>query len=169
MTSALLIEDLVKRFATGKPAVDGVSFDVPAGEIVVLLGPSGCGKTTTLRCVAGLEHPTGGRISIGDRVVSEPERGLLVSPRERDIGMVFQSYAVWPHMTVRQNVAYPLKHRRKNGSGGDINTKVNETLALVGLGDYAERPVTSLSGGQMQRVALARSLVYRPQDRKSVV
>ena len=77
--------------------------------------------------------------------------------------MVFQSYAVWPHMTVRQNVAYPLKHRRKNGGGGDINAKVNETLELVGLGDYAERPVTSLSGGQMQRVALARSLVYRPQ------
>ena len=161
MSAALLIEDLVKRFATGKPAVDGVSFEVPAGEIVVLLGPSGCGKTTTLRCVAGLEHPTGGRISIGDRVVSEPERGLLVSPRERDIGMVFQSYAVWPHMTVRQNVAYPLKHRR-NG-GGDINAKVNDTLELVGLRDYAERPVTSLSGGQMQRVALARSLVYRPQ------
>jgi iron(III) transport system ATP-binding protein len=166
VSAALLIEDLVKRFTSGKPAVDGVSFDVPAGEIVVLLGPSGCGKTTTLRCVAGLEHPTGGRISIGDRVVSEPERGLLLSPRERDIGMVFQSYAVWPHMTVRQNVAYPLKHRRNgaNGArGGDINAKVDETLELVGLGDYAERPVTSLSGGQMQRVALARSLVYRPQ------
>ncbi|MGD9881507.1 MAG: ABC transporter ATP-binding protein [Reyranella sp.] len=161
MSAALLVQDLVKRFATGKPAVDGVSFEVPAGEIVVLLGPSGCGKTTTLRCVAGLEHPTGGRISIGERVVSEPERGLLVSPRDRDIGMVFQSYAVWPHMTVRQNVAYPLKHRRSGG--GDINTKVNETLDLVGLRDYAERPVTSLSGGQMQRVALARSLVYRPQ------
>ncbi len=161
MSSALLLQDLVKRFATGKAAVDGVSFDVPAGEIVVLLGPSGCGKTTTLRCVAGLEHPTGGRISIGDRVVSEPERGVLISPRERDIGMVFQSYAVWPHMTVRQNVAYPLKHRR-NGSG-DIKARVDDTLELVGLGDYAERPVTSLSGGQMQRVALARSLVYRPQ------
>src|SRR4029453_8193797 len=163
VTSALLIEDLVKQFATGKPAVDGVSFDVPAGEFVVLLAPSGGGKTTPLRCVAGLEHPTGGRISIGDRVVSEPQRGLLVSPRERDIGMVFQSYAVWPHMTVRQNVAYPLKHRRRNGAGGDINAMVNETLELVGLADYAERPVTSLSGGQMQRVALARSLVYRPQ------
>jgi iron(III) transport system ATP-binding protein len=162
VTSALLIENLEKRFAPGvHPAVDGVSFDVPAGEIVVLLGPSGCGKTTTLRCVAGLEHPTGGRISIGGRVVSEPERGILVSPRERDIGMVFQSYAVWPHMTVRQNVAYPLKHR-KNG-GGNIKAKVDETLELVGLGEYAERPVVSLSGGQMQRVALARSLVYRPQ------
>ncbi len=162
MSTALHIEDLVKQFATGKPAVDGVSFDVPAGEIVVLLGPSGCGKTTTLRCVAGLEHPTGGRISIGDRVVSEPAKGVLVSPRERDIGMVFQSYAVWPHMTVRQNVAYPLKHRRSSG-GGDVNAKVDETLALVGLDSYAERPVTALSGGQMQRVALARSLVYRPQ------
>ncbi|MFO1079426.1 MAG: ABC transporter ATP-binding protein [Reyranellaceae bacterium] len=162
MSAALLIEDLVKAFTTGRPAVDGVGFEVPAGEIVVLLGPSGCGKTTTLRCVAGLEHPTGGRISIGGRVVSEPARGLLVSPRERDIGMVFQSYAVWPHMTVRQNVAYPLKHRR-SGGGGDVKAKVDETLALVGLGDYAERPVTSLSGGQMQRVALARSLVYRPQ------
>lgn len=164
MSAALLIEDLVKKFGTGKAAVDGVSFDVPAGEIVVLLGPSGCGKTTTLRCVAGLEHPTGGRISIGGRVVSEPERGVLVSPRERDIGMVFQSYAVWPHMTVHQNVAYPLKYRRKNTSGSDnIETKVRETLELVGLGEYAQRPVTSLSGGQMQRVALARSLVYRPQ------
>ena len=162
MTSALLIEDLAKRFGVGRPAVDGVSFDVPAGEIVVLLGPSGCGKTTTLRCVAGLEHPTGGRISIGNRIVSDPQRGVLVSPRERDIGMVFQSYAVWPHMTVRQNVAYPLKHRR-NGAGGDIKTKVDQTLDLVGLHEYAERPVVSLSGGQMQRVALARSLVYRPQ------
>src|SRR5215217_8962592 len=139
------------RFATGKPAVDGVSFDVPAGEIVVLLGPSGCGKTTTLRCVAGLEHPTGGRISIGDRVVSEPERGLLVSPRERDIGMVFQSYAVWPHMTVRQNVAYPLRHRRIART--EIERKTGEVLALVGLSEFADRSVVSLSGGQMQRVA----------------
>jgi iron(III) transport system ATP-binding protein len=164
VSAALLVENLVKKFGTGKAAVDGVNFDVPAGEIVVLLGPSGCGKTTTLRCVAGLEHPTGGRISIGGRVVSEPERGTLVSPRERDIGMVFQSYAVWPHMTVHQNVAYPLKYRRKNTSGSaDIDTKVRETLELVGLGEYAQRPVTSLSGGQMQRVALARSLVYRPQ------
>ncbi|WP_295145520.1 ABC transporter ATP-binding protein [uncultured Reyranella sp.] len=161
MSAALLIEHLVKQFGTGKPAVDDVNFEVPAGEIVVLLGPSGCGKTTTLRCVAGLEHPTGGRISIGGRVVSEPQRGVLVSPRERDIGMVFQSYAVWPHMTVRQNVAYPLKHRRSGG--GDIDAKVRETLELVGLGEYADRSATLLSGGQMQRVALARSLVYRPQ------
>src|SRR5437763_2856225 len=143
MTATLEVTDLRKQFAIGRPAVDGVSFEVPAGEIVVLLGPSGCGKTTSLRCVAGLEHPTGGRISIGERVVSEPGRGLLVSPRERDIGMVFQSYAVWPHMTVRQNVAYPLKYRRNgigNGRGGDINAKVNEPLELVGLGDCAAGP-----------------------------
>ncbi len=163
MTAALLIERLEKRFDGGKAAVDGVDFEVPPGEIVVLLGPSGCGTTPPFRCVAGLEHPTGGRISIANRVVSEPARGVLVSPRERDIGMVFQSYAVWPHMTVRQNVAYPLKYRRSSAGSGNIVATVNETLELVGLGEYAERPVTSLSGGQMQRVALARSLVYRPQ------
>ena len=112
MTATLEVTDLRKQFAIGRPAVDGVSFAVPAGEIVVLLGPSGCGKTTTLRCVAGLEHPTGGEISIGGKVVSSPARGILVPPRLRDLGMVFQSYAVWPHMTVRQNVVYPLKHRK---------------------------------------------------------
>ena len=132
-----------------------------AGEIVVLLGPSGCGKTTTLRCVAGLEHPTAGEIPIGGTIVSAPARGMLVPPRARNIGMVFQSYAVWPHMTVRQNVAYPLQHRKM--SRGEVARKVEEVLALVGLSEYADRPVVALSGGQMQRVALARSLVYQPQ------
>ncbi len=134
---------------------------MPAGEIVVLLGPSGCGKTTTLRCVAGLEHPTAGAISIGGRVVSSPEHGILLPPRLRNIGMVFQSYAVWPHMTVRQNVVYPLKHR--SIARADADRMVDEVLELVGLSEYAERPVVALSGGQMQRVALARSIVYRPQ------
>ena len=161
MSASLDVRDLKKQFPTGRPAVDVVSFHVPAGEIAVLLGPSGCGKTTTLRCVAGLEHPTAGAISIGDRVVSAPDKGLLVAPRYRDIGMVFQSYAVWPHMTVRQNVAYPLKHRKI--AKADADRAVNETLELVGLTEYAQRPVVALSGGQMQRVALARSLVYRPQ------
>jgi iron(III) transport system ATP-binding protein len=161
MTSTLEVTDLRKQFAIGRPAIDGVSFAVPAGEIVVLLGPSGCGKTTTLRCVAGLEHPTGGEISIGGRVVSSPARGVLVPPRLRELGMVFQSYAVWPHMTVRQNVIYPLKHRKMTRA--DANRKVDEVLQLVGLSEYAERPVVALSGGQMQRVALARSIVYRPQ------
>jgi len=161
MTATLEVTDLRKQFAIGRPAIDGVSFAVPAGEIVVLLGPSGCGKTTTLRCVAGLEHPTAGEISIAGNVVSSPERGILVPPRLRDLGMVFQSYAVWPHMTVRQNVVYPLKQRRI--ARGEANRQVDEVLELVGLSEYAERPVVALSGGQMQRVALARSIVYRPQ------
>jgi iron(III) transport system ATP-binding protein len=161
MSAELRVDNLRKQFAVGRPAVDGVSFRVEPGEIVVLLGPSGCGKTTTLRCVAGLEHPTSGSIAIGGDVVSDPARGVLVPPRLRNIGMVFQSYAVWPHMTVRQNVAYPLRHRKV--SRDEIDRKVNEALALVGLTEYASRPVTALSGGQMQRVALARSLVYQPQ------
>src|SRR5579872_7521663 len=161
MTTTLEVTDLRKQFAIGRPAIDGVSFSVPAGEIVVLLGPSGCGKTTTLRCVAGLEHPTGGTISIAGRIVSSPAHGILLPPRVRNIGMVFQSYAVWPHMTVRQNVVYPLKHRKFSRS--EARGKVEEALALVGLSEYADRPVVALSGGQMQRVALARSIVYRPQ------
>jgi len=161
MMATLEVADLRKQFSIGRPAIDGLSFAVPAGEIVVLLGPSGCGKTTTLRCVAGLEHPTSGEISIAGHVVSSPERGILVPPRLRDLGMVFQSYAVWPHMTVRQNVIYPLKHRKI--ARADAGRKVDEVLELVGLSEYADRPVVALSGGQMQRVALARSIVYRPQ------
>jgi iron(III) transport system ATP-binding protein len=161
MTAILDVRDLRKQFAIGRPAIDGVSFAVPAGEIVVLLGPSGCGKTTTLRCVAGLEHPTTGSISIAGRTVSSPAQDVFVPPRLRDLGMVFQSYAVWPHMTVRQNVVYPLKHRKI--ARVDAGRMVDEVLHLVGLTEYAERPVVALSGGQMQRVALARSIVYRPQ------
>ncbi|HVI12157.1 MAG TPA: ABC transporter ATP-binding protein [Pseudolabrys sp.] len=161
MTATLDVTDLRKQFSIGRPAVDGVSFAVPAGETVVLLGPSGCGKTTTLRCVAGLEHPTAGTISISGRVVSSPAHGIMLPPRLRNIGMVFQSYAVWPHMTVRQNVIYPLKHRKIGRA--DAGRKVDEVLELVGLSEYADRPVVALSGGQMQRVALARSIVYRPQ------
>jgi iron(III) transport system ATP-binding protein len=141
--------------------VDDVSFTVAAGEILVLLGPSGCGKTTTLRCVAGLEHPTSGQIVIGGTMYTDPEAGVLVPPRSRNLGMVFQSYAVWPHMTVRQNVAYPLKAR--GVARGDRARMIEEALALVELAEYADRPVTQLSGGQMQRVALARSMVYQPQ------
>ncbi len=166
MSAELQVDRLRKEYvpagSTGlRPAVDDVSFTIAAGEIVVLLGPSGCGKTTTLRCVAGLEHPTGGAIRIAGQVISDPARGILVPPRARNFGMVFQSYAVWPHMTVRQNVAYPLKNR-----GLDRPTRermVAEALDLVALTPYADRPVTALSGGQMQRVALARSMVYRPR------
>ncbi|MSP29616.1 MAG: ABC transporter ATP-binding protein [Acetobacteraceae bacterium] len=162
MSAELRIEGLDKAFIPGaRPAVKDVSFTVGAGEIVVLLGPSGCGKTTTLRCVAGLEHPTAGVIRIGETIVSAPKQGILVPPRSRNIGMVFQSYAVWPHMTVRQNVAYPLKTRKL--SGAEADRKVAGALELVGLEDYAHRSVTTLSGGQMQRVALARAVVYEPQ------
>jgi iron(III) transport system ATP-binding protein len=161
MSAELKVEHLRKQFSVGRPAVNDVSFRVEIGEIVVLLGPSGCGKTTTLRCVAGLEHPTSGIIAIGNDIVSAPERGILVPPRLRNIGMVFQSYAVWPHMTVEQNVGYPLRHR--GVSRAEATRKVSEALELVGLSEYAARPVVALSGGQMQRVALARSLVYQPQ------
>jgi ABC-type Fe3+/spermidine/putrescine transport system ATPase subunit len=161
MSAELIVAHLRKQFLVGRPAVDDVSFRIAAGEIVVLLGPSGCGKTTTLRCIAGLEQPTGGMISIGGEEVAAPERGVHVPPRLRNIGMVFQSYAVWPHMTVTQNVAYPLRHRRVPRDA--IARKVAHVLELVGLSEYAARPVTQLSGGQMQRVALARALVYEPR------
>ena len=161
MPAELSVERLRKVFAGVVAAVDDVSFRIEAGEIVVLLGPSGCGKTTTLRSVAGLEPPTSGTIAIGDTIVSDPARGILVPARQRHIGMVFQSYAVWPHMTVWQNVAYPLRHR--GTPRADIERKVAGTLELVGLSQYAQRPVVALSGGQMQRVALARSLVYQPR------
>src|SRR6202163_2545873 len=131
MSAELRVERLHKVFATGKPAVDDVSFTVAAGEIVALLGPSGCGKTTTLRCVAGLEHPSAGTIRIGGAVVSAPEQGVLVPPRLRNIGMVFQSYAVWPHMTVWQNVAYPL--RRRGIAKAEFDRRVGAALDLVGL------------------------------------
>ena len=166
MSAELHVEQLRKVFVTTgsvtpKAAVDDVSFTVAAGEIVVLLGPSGCGKTTTLRCVAGLEHPTSGRIRIGGTMYTDPDAGVLVPPRNRNLGMVFQSYAVWPHMTVRQNVAYPLKARGMPRS--QMGAAIEKALTLVELSDYADRPVTQLSGGQMQRVALARSMVYEPQ------
>ena len=161
MSAELNVSHLRKQFAVGRPAVDDVSFRVAAGEIVVLLGPSGCGKTTTLRCIAGLEQPTGGAIAIGGDEAAAPERGVHVPPRLRNIGMVFQSYAVWPHMTVRQNVNYPLRHRKVPRD--QATRKVDDVLGLVGLSEYSERPVTQLSGGQMQRVALARALVYEPR------
>jgi iron(III) transport system ATP-binding protein len=167
MSSELRVENLRKVFPptkgtpVAKAAIDDVSFTIAAGEIVVLLGPSGCGKTTTLRCVAGLEHPTSGRIIIGGTMYTDPQAGVLVPPRARNLGMVFQSYAVWPHMTVRQNVAYPLKAR--GVPRRDQAKAIEEALALVELSSYADRPVTQLSGGQMQRVALARSMVYQPQ------
>ncbi len=153
--------DRVARHFNGAPAVDHISLSMPDGEFVTLLGPSGCGKTTTLRMIAGLEHNDSGRISIGSRVVSDADAGLFVPPDRRELGMVFQSYAIWPHMTVFENVAYPLRARKVPES--EIAPRVKEALELVEMGAYGDRPAPALSGGQQQRVAIARSLASRPQ------
>ena len=139
----------------------GLDLEIADGELLTLLGPSGCGKTTTLRCLAGLERPDAGEIHVGPEILAAPERRLFVPPNRRDVGMVFQSYALWPHMTVAGNVAYPLKLRRT--ARREVATRVGETLSAVGMADYAARPVTELSGGEQQRVALARALVARPR------
>ena len=140
--------------------LDDFSLRANQGELVTLLGPSGCGKTTTLRCIAGLERAERGEIRIGERLVASGERRVFVPPNRRDIGMVFQSYALWPHMTVFANVAYPLRVRRQDRQ--DRQRAVMEILAVVGMDRFAQRPVTELSGGQQQRVALARAMVARP-------
>ena len=142
-------------------AVRDVSLAVAQGEFVTLLGPSGCGKTTTLRCIAGLERPDSGEIRIDQQVVAAPERGIHFDPEARDIGMVFQSYAVWPHMTVFDNVAYGLRVRRV--ASADLKARTTKALELVGLGHLADRYATKLSGGQRQRVALARAIAYEPK------
>jgi iron(III) transport system ATP-binding protein len=156
----VVVEGLVKRFDTAA-AVDGVSFVVEEGEIFTLLGPSGCGKTTTLRCIAGLERPDGGRIMIGEETVFDRDRAIFIPPEKRSIGMVFQSFAIWPHMTVFDNVAFPLRLRRV--SPGQVQASVLETLRGVRLEGLERRFPSQLSGGQQQRVVLARCLVYRPR------
>jgi iron(III) transport system ATP-binding protein len=144
-------------------AVRGVSLNVPEGQFYTLLGPSGCGKTTTLRCVAGLEQPDRGEIAIGGKIVYSSEGNIFVPPHARNIGMVFQSYAIWPHMTVFDNVAFPLRHKSPRPSRESIRDKVGSALALVHLEGLEERPAPYLSGGQQQRLALARALVAEPR------
>lgn len=159
------IEGLEKSYGSARRSVhviEGIDLDIPAGCFFVLLGPSGSGKTTALRVVAGLERHEAGRVSLDGRIVSDPARGVFVHPSQRGIGMVFQSYAIWPHMTVFDNVAYPLEqgvHRSRDAIGAEVAA----SLALVGLSALAQRPATLLSGGQQQRVALARALVARPR------
>ncbi len=158
------VENLKKSFKTkegGVEALAGINFEVKQGSFFTLLGPSGCGKTTTLRCVAGLERPDEGEIYIGDRKVFSSKEGIFVPGNKRDIGMVFQSYAIWPHMTVFKNVAYPLKARYRPRE--EIQAKVQKALKLVGLEELGDRLAPRLSGGQQQRVALARALVAEPQ------
>jgi iron(III) transport system ATP-binding protein len=155
----LEFRDVVKRFGS-TPAVAGVSFSINSAEIFTLLGPSGCGKTTTLRLVAGLEEPDDGEILLNGEAIAAPRRGIFIPPERRRLGMVFQSYAIWPHLTVFENVAFPLRVRRE--SSDVIRQRVQQALDGVGLGGFAERGATELSGGQQQRVALARALVYAP-------
>ncbi len=157
MAATVELIGVEKRYGA-TPVVRGVSLRVEAGALLALLGPSGCGKTTTLRLIAGLEQPDAGTISIGERLVDGP--GTRVAPEKRGLGMVFQSYAVWPHRSVEQNVAYPLVLQRR--SRDEVATRVREALGWVRLGGLGERMPQQLSGGQLQRVALARALVANP-------
>jgi iron(III) transport system ATP-binding protein len=163
---AVRIEDLTKRFETDESdvqAVRGVSFEIGDGAFFTLLGPSGCGKSTTLRCVAGLEYPDEGDVYIGDELVVSSRRNVFVPPYQRDIGMVFQSYAIWPHMDVFENVAFPLTQMRVKVPKRAIREKVLKALELVHLDGLEKRPAPLLSGGQQQRLALARALVGEPK------
>jgi iron(III) transport system ATP-binding protein len=172
LTVALLeIRDLLKTYPPAKGeargrvyAVDHVSLDVQEGELFTLLGPSGCGKTTTLRSVAGLETPDAGSISLGGTVLFSSATGTRLAPNRRGLGMVFQSYAIWPHMDVYENVAFPLQvvPRKSRLSRSAIREKVERALTVVKLDHLASRDATALSGGQQQRLALARALVMEP-------
>ena len=143
-------------------AAQDVTFEVPEGKLFTLLGPSGCGKTTTLRSIAGLEKPRLGEIAVNDRVVYSSSKGIFVTPNRRGFGMVFQSYAIWPHMNVFQNAAFPLDVGEKRYSKQETRDKVMRVLKAVQLDHLADREATKLSGGQQQRLALARALVMEP-------
>src|SRR5213594_2050119 len=160
------IHSLTKTFKTATDivrAVDGVDLQVKEKEFFVLLGLSGSGKTTLLRCVAGLEKPETGEIRLGEQIVSSAERGIFVPPEDRALGMVFQSYAVWPHMTVFDNVAFPLVNGKRKLPRAKVRERVKSALELVQLSGLADRPVPFLSGGQQQRIALARALAVEPK------
>jgi iron(III) transport system ATP-binding protein len=164
-TDVLSVKSLYTEYANerGEPvkAAQNVSFEVPEGKLFTLLGPSGCGKTTTLRSIAGLEKPTSGEIEVGGRVVYSSGKGIFVAPNKRNFGMVFQSYAIWPHMNVFQNVAFPLEVRKLPRK--QIRDRVMRVLGAVALDHLVDRDATKLSGGQQQRLALARALVMEPQ------
>ncbi len=168
LTAMLTVRGLTKIYANRYDALAGgvrdIDFALPPGTFFTLLGPSGCGKTTTLRCVAGLERPDAGAITLGERVLYDSERKVAVPMNQRGIGMVFQSYAIWPHMTVFENIAFPLRVAKdRRYPREEIRRLVDQALATVGLAGYGDRPATRLSGGQQQRVALARAIVHRPQ------
>ncbi len=157
----LQIEDLCKVFATNEtPALSHINFQLQQGEILGLLGPSGCGKTTLLRLIAGFETPTEGHIALNSEIVSTPERNI--PPEQRNTGMVFQDYALFPHFTIADNIAFGLRHRNQKLSKQAIKQRIQETLTLVGLAGLEHRYPHELSGGQQQRIALARALAPRP-------
>lgn len=159
------IDRLRKEFAVKHgvfAALPSIDLNVEKGEFFVLLGPSGSGKSTLLRCVAGIDVPQGGEIYLGGKLIYSSAGNVFVRPEDRGLGMVFQSYAVWPHMTVYQNVALPLTHGAKRLPKGQVRDRVMHALSLVQMERYADRPVPHLSGGQQQRVALARSLAVEP-------
>jgi len=156
-----LYTEYASEHGTVVKAAQNVSFDVPEGKLFTLLGPSGCGKTTTLRSIAGLERPVSGEIAVGGRIVYSSGQGIFVAPNKRNFGMVFQSYAIWPHMNVFQNVAFPLDVRKLPRK--EIRERVMRVLAAVQLDHLVDREATKLSGGQQQRLALARALVMEPQ------
>jgi ABC-type Fe3+/spermidine/putrescine transport system ATPase subunit len=160
-SEGLVVDRLVKRYGA-VTAVDDVSFTVAPGQFVSLLGPSGCGKTTTLRCIAGFERADRGTISINSEIVTDAASNVFVPPNKRNFGMVFQSYAIWPHMTVLDNVGYPLRVQNRYPRG-EIRERVLEKLATVGLAGLKDRFPTQLSGGQQQRVAVARALIMEPK------
>lgn len=155
----LRVQRLVKKFGAIR-AVDDVSFTVGDGEFLTLLGPSGCGKSTTLSAIAGLDRSDEGRIVLGDHVFFDASHGVFVPPEHREVGLVFQSYALWPHMTVAENLEFPLRLRKMPRR--QRAERVAESLALVEMEEYRSRYPFALSGGQQQRVALARTLVYHP-------
>jgi len=157
----LCLKDVHKFFPGGNRAVNGLTLEIRQGEIFTLLGPSGCGKTTTLRMIAGLEQPDEGEIRLHEKILASPAQNISVPPHKRRMGMVFQSYAIWPHLTVFETVAYPLRARRTPAI--EIRKRVAHMLELVGLQGKEDRPGPALSGGQQQRVALARALVYEPE------
>ncbi|MAU21616.1 MAG: ABC transporter ATP-binding protein [Martelella sp.] len=159
MTS-LTVRNLSRHFGAFK-ALEGISFDVRAGEFLTLLGPSGCGKSTTLTALAGLDRPTGGLIQIGDRTVFDSETNTFVDAQFRNLGLMFQSYALWPHMTVYKNLDFTLELRRIRGSAA--RQRIEQALDMVDMLEYIQRYPGELSGGQQQRVALARTLVYQPE------
>jgi iron(III) transport system ATP-binding protein len=162
----LVADNLWKTFdaqAARVQALRGVSFEAPEGCFFTLLGPSGCGKSTTLRCVAGLETPTEGRIAIDGEPVFDAARRINLPPQRRQLGMVFQSYAIWPHMNVFENVAYPLRCQPKPPPESQIRQAVEDILERVGLEGYSQRSSVQLSGGQQQRLAFARALVSHPK------